>query len=894
MAAGVAITALLSGGHAFAQDGQAVEEVVVTGSSIRGVAPVGSQLIGVTRDQINAVAPTNVKDLLATVPTLGNFGTNAEQSTPNRFRTQGYLANIHNVGIYATLTLINGHRVAATGTEGSFPDPSSVPPIAGQRTEIIADGASAIYGSDATAGVVNFIYRKPFDGIEATATYSFDGETSYGRKNLGIIGGKTWDGGGFMLAYDYSTNDSPFNAEIPFLNLGGDQRARGGRDNRGTTCLTPTFRAINPQNGAAFGTTYGINQQTGAFTSTTADFRCGRLGLPSTIISNGERNAFLGTIEHQLTENVKVWGELNYSHFEGESLGNAFSLNIAVPKSNPYLTQAVVPPQLWTQLQNGTINSVFVNRSGIPFFPGRFVSGGSATATTFVSGLDIDLGAEWKGTASLVISRTRDYNYGNEPDLLNMKAALADTNPATAFNIFGTAANNNPATLAKIKNGTGQYNWGQQGLQELQFKADGPVMELPGGTLRMATGVSFRATQANALQLAGSRAANAGYNAVVRDDHPRQQVSAAFFEANIPLVGSGNALPLVQELTASVSGRYDYYDKYEGTFNPKYGIVWAPIQGLRFNASYGTNFNAPNVGLLTGLFGQPGYNANPNNVIGYGPYKGTTLTNINQYTLSGQGGGNLTPEEAKTKSFGVSGTPDFLPGLRAGVNWYYIDYSNLFFKVTGSDLITNPAFAGLAEFFPTQERMNEILRLYPPSNAILVPNFEYVPHTEAVNLGTRIYEGLDYDISYRFSTDNWGQFQVGVTANQQLQYKQKVLPTQPFEDRFNTTDVVEWKARFNAGWIYENLTANVFYNYTGEYTNQASVVVPNQKVDAFKTVDLSVASELMNLLKGMTLQGQVSNLFDKDPPFFDNANGYNASWASPYPRSYTLTLRGKF
>jgi len=163
-----------------------------------------------------------------------------------------------------------------------------------------------------------------------------------------------------------------------------------------------------------------------------------------------------------------------------------------------------------------------------------------------------------------------------------------------------------------------------------------------------------------------------------------------------------------------------------------------------------------------------------------------------------------------------------------------------------------------------------------------------------VNLGVRIYEGLDYDISYSFTTDSFGQFRVGVTANQQLQYKQKALPGSAFQDRFNTTDVVEWKARFSAGWIYENLTANVFYNYTGEYTNQGSVVVPNQKVDAFKTVDLSVAYEFPNLAKGITLQGQVNNLFDKDPPFFDSGAGYNGNWASPYPRSYTLTLRGKF
>ncbi|MBN9318438.1 MAG: TonB-dependent receptor [Caulobacterales bacterium] len=892
MASSVAIAALAAGSQAFAQEAASVEEGVVTGSSIRGVAPVGSALIGVTRDTIQAVAPTNTKDLLATVPALGNFGTNAEQSTPNRFRTSGYLANIHNLGIYATLTLVNGHRIAATGTEGTYPDPSNVPTIAIQRTEIIADGASAIYGSDATAGVVNFIYRKPFDGIEAQATYSFDGETRYEKKNFGVIGGKTWDGGGLMVAYEYSSNLSPLTSEIDFLALNGNQTSRGGRDLRNVTgCVTPVMRAVQA-NGVPVGATYGSSAS--GFSTNQANFRCPTRLVPSTIISDGERNTFLATIDHQLTDNVKIWGELSYGHIENESIGQRQSFSVLMPNTNPYFTAANVPPALLGQ------DRISIARSGNGLFGDTYKGGATGTLTTLVTGLDIDLGADWKGQVSLDISRTRDTNGrpGSELDTRNLIAALADTNAATALNPFGTAAQNNPATLAKIDNGSGQLNWGQQGLQELQFKADGPVMELPGGTLRAAVGTSFRATQSNQLQLGGSRNPNAGFDGVVRDDHPRQQVSAAFFELNAPLVGAANELPFVKELTLSVSGRYDYYDKYEGTFNPKYGIVYSPFEDLKFHASYGTNFNAPNVGLLGSLFGQPQYNTNPNNVIGYGPYKGTTLTNINQYTLSGQGGGNLTPEEAKTKSFGFEYNPGFLPGLRASVNWYKVDYSNLFFKITGADLITNPAFAAYAEFYPTPERMAEIIAQYPPSSPITVSTFEYIPHTEAVNLGTRIYEGIDYDISYRFNTDSFGTFQAGFTANQQLKLDQQILAGSAFQDRLGTQDAPKWKTRVNFGWNLNNLTAAVFYNYQGSYTNTASVIVPQQKVEAFKTVDATLSYEFPNVglgfVKGVTLQGRVVNLFDKDPPFFDNADGYNGTYASPYPRSYDLTLRAKF
>jgi len=181
-----------------------VPPVVITGTLVRGAPPAGSALIEVSRQTIRAIAPTNVKELMATVPQLGNFGVNAEQSTPNRFRTQGFIPNLHNLGAYATLTLLNGHRVAATGTEGTFPDPSTVPPIAIQRVEIVADGASPIYGSDAVAGVVNFIYREPFDGLEASATYSFAPGSRYERQDLGLIGGRALGGGGGMAAPEAS------------------------------------------------------------------------------------------------------------------------------------------------------------------------------------------------------------------------------------------------------------------------------------------------------------------------------------------------------------------------------------------------------------------------------------------------------------------------------------------------------------------------------------------------------------------------------------------------------------------------------------------------------------------------------------------------------------------
>jgi iron complex outermembrane receptor protein len=234
--AALGLMAFASG--AFAQapaEEGAVEQIIVTGSSIRGVAPVGSALIGVTKDTIALQAPANTKELLSNIPQLGNFGANAEQSTSNRFRTAGFQPNIHNLGIYATLTLINGHRIAPTGGEAVFPDPSIIPVSALQRVELIADGASSVYGSDAVAGVVNFIYRKPFNGVEMQATYGGFNDTRYEKRNIAIVASKKTDRFGVLAAYEYSDNKSPLNTEIPVIARGGDQTSVGG-----ATCAPPS------------------------------------------------------------------------------------------------------------------------------------------------------------------------------------------------------------------------------------------------------------------------------------------------------------------------------------------------------------------------------------------------------------------------------------------------------------------------------------------------------------------------------------------------------------------------------------------------------------------------------------------------------------------------------
>jgi len=837
-------------------------DIIVTGSSIRGVAPVGSPLIGVTADTIKANAPANTKELLSTVPQLGNFGANAEQSTPNRYRTPGFQPNIHNLGMYATLTLVNGHRIAPVGTEAVLPDPSIVPVIALQRVEIIADGASSVYGSDAVAGVVNFIYRRNVEGIEAQGTFGWNG-SRYRKWNAAIIGGHSWGSGNIMAAYEFSKNKSPLTSDIDFLALGGDQRSRGGRDLRGNACLQPNI-TVNGSNYAY--------QTDGSFQP--GRNLCGLLDPKSTVIPDAERHSVLVTARQEVTENVELWAELNYSNYKTSRWGGRPPINITVPSTNPYF-----------RLPDGvTADSITLTRSGLGLFP----SGRQPQTSKFYGltvGADIQLGSDWVANIIGHVSKTDDWNQESpELDQLAAQRLANGTTLSTALNPFGQAADNDPSVLAQINNDYAQINDASQRLRELQVKADGPIFTIPGGDIRMAVGVDFRGEQAIQKQTAGAPGANL---LIVRDDNISRTVTSGFAELNVPLFSDENARPFFQALTLSVSGRLDYYDKYGTVFNPKYGVNWSPVRGVTLHGSHSTSFAAPNMGMITSTFTVPRTNRVTNLTdVTTGIFLGT----INELN---PGGGNpdLKPEEATSSSLGVDFVPEFLPGLRLSTTYYQVEYRNTVYQPTTADVLTNAQFAMYRIIHPTQQQIDDVLRAMPPQGPITT-GFDAIIWYNAQNMGVRRVAGFDIEGSYQFDTRSLGAFNLGVIANRQTRYKQQTVPGTDFRSRLGTNDAPHWKTRFNLTWDYEPVTLNLFANYVSGY--RFTAVNPVQKVKSWTTFDLTASVDLSKMHDGLSIQGRIVNLFNEDPPFVDNSSGYLGALASPFGRQFELTVRAAF
>ncbi len=849
----------------------ALEEIIVTGSSIRGVAPVGSQLIGVTQTSIQATAPANTKELLSNVPQLGNFGANAEQSTPGRWRTPGYQPNIHNLGMYATLTLVNGHRIAPTGGEAVLPDPSMIPVIAIQRVEIIADGASAVYGSDAVAGVVNFLYRRNVNGIEASGTFGFNG-SRYRKWNGSVLAGHTWSTGSVMAAYEYSQNKSPLTSDISFLALGGDQTSRGGRDLRSANCLLP--------NVTVGGQVYGY-QADGSF-STTRNL-CGNLDPKSTIIPDGRRHALLVTARQELADNVEVWTELNYSRYDTFRWGGRPSISVVVPNTSPYF-------RLPDGIDPSTVDSIAVVRSGLGLFPsGEQQQNERFWAATV--GADIRLGGDWVASAMAHVSKSNLLRDVQPPEL--NQPALAQLTADGLFNPFGQAADNSAAVLAEINNNYTQVNSGNQGLRELQIKADGPLFALPGGDVRMAAGVDFRVEQLNQYQTSGpldSTGLLGPNRLIIRADHLSRTVTSAFTEINAPLFSEANARPFLQALTLSLSGRLDYYDKFGTIFNPKYGVNWSPIRDLTIRGSYSTSFVAPNMGMTTTSFSVPRPNSNINLT------DVTTGEHIGIVNQLNPGGGNsdLQPEKATTWSAGADFVPDAIPGLRLSLSYYEAEYRNMVFQPSASDALTDPQMAMYRILHPTDAQLADFLAKYPAQSALPAGIvWDALIWYNAQNMGVRRVAGIDIDAAYSFDTQSLGSFNLGVVANLQTRFIQRQSPGAPFRDRRGTSDAPSAKIRYQLGWNLAPVTLNLFANHVSGY--KYTSVNPAQEVDSNLTFDLSGALDLSNMIReGVSLQARVVNLFDKDPPFVDNSAGYYAALASPFGRQFELTVRAKF
>jgi iron complex outermembrane receptor protein len=217
------------------------KDIIVTGSSLKGVAPVGSNLTTVGRAELESSGAQTVQQVLKSVPSVVGLQSAGQGAMGSADGSGTNAPTIHGLGASAsnsTLILMNGHRIPTSGVNHVLADPNIIAPIALERVEVLADGASSVYGSDAVAGVINFITRKKVTGLEINIQKGF--ASNYKTFNAGLLTGKTWDTGSFMLAYNYS-NRSNLAASSRSFSRSANFTGSGGSNFTSNRCAPPSI-----------------------------------------------------------------------------------------------------------------------------------------------------------------------------------------------------------------------------------------------------------------------------------------------------------------------------------------------------------------------------------------------------------------------------------------------------------------------------------------------------------------------------------------------------------------------------------------------------------------------------------------------------------------------------
>jgi len=820
-------------------------EIIVTGSSIRGVAPTGSQLISVSANDIMKQPVSSTADILRKIPQIVNLG--ADEARLNRVANANAnvsLAsgiNLRGIGTEATLTLMNGRRLVPQGTQGQLIDPSLVPSIMVERMEVIADGASGVYGSDAVAGVVNIITRKHVDGFETRVRSGLaDGVEQVVASQLA---GTSWGSGSALIAYEFNYRSALAAKDRSFYN--DDLRSVGGADQR------PYFSA--PGNVTQGGVYAGIPAGNGVGL-VPGDFVIGSANRQSVfegtdILPEQKRHSVMARLEQELTSNVSLYVDGVFSDRRFVRHATARTVNATVPSSNPFFVNPFDP-----DATRATVSYSFLNDLGTDRQTG-YQKVWQATA-----GLDVQLGS-WRANVYVTGGKTKDLWNRNGTNAPALNAALADTNPATALNLYSSTGQNNPATIEKLK-----ANYILAARNQLYgggVTLDGPLANFGDGTLKAAVGGSFFYLQNNGYQFSSENTVDRSL-AQIAGTEGKREVTSLFAELHADPIDRSEGF--VRGVAVSAAGRYDHYSKVGSTFNPKFGTTINLLDVFNIKSSFGKSFRAPTV-----------IDTDP-----YGSISIMPMDYVDPGAVGGRArgiqwaGGNpdVKPEKATTWTMGLDLTPFEDKRFVVAATYYNISYKN---RIEHPANVTNPLLQEnvLGDYIirnPSRELVLQLMgdKAYRGDPTEDPSNFVVIVDARKKNVGRLKTSGIDFSVSYNFDLGD-GDLSLGANGTRVLTYKRSFVPNVPLTNLLNIIDnPQEFYSRVFADYSIGSWNFGATWNHTGGYTN--NLVTPFQKVDAYDTFDLSVVKELNLGRGGSTLSLTVQDVFDAKPPLVINGN----------------------
>ena len=818
----LAVSSLCYGNIASAQqadssaDTQQVERIEVTGSRIKrndleGAAPIDI----INREDIAKSGFSNLQQLLERTPVAGTgtFSTrgNNQDSTANG----GAAISLRGFGSDATLVLINGRRVAvsafAENIANSFVDINSIPVSAIERIEILKDGASAVYGSDAVAGVVNIIMRKDFDGIELSVSHGGTTGPSYDETAASMVWGTQSDDTSVTLIMDYFKNTSITGAEMGRFGT-ANQAPYGGDDNRSSRGFPGNFVVngdvtIDPDCPAD-----SINGQTCLF-----DY--GPYGYAN---PPAERIGAMLQASQNLTEHTQAYLELAVQHNRSKAAGAPTPLDrdagLTVPASHP---------------NNPFGSDIIINRL-------RTVDAGPRQWDIESDTLRMVLGLrgsfnDWEWDISAQKGRSEAMQTGNRgqgwvrTDFLQEQINLGNYNP------FG-GVYNSPDVIDAIT--TSLVRRGESHLTAYDASISGNAFALGDQMVSIAAGVEYREEDAfdqpdDQFQrglIFGTESVSAQ---AARDQY------AAYIEMLVPVT---------DELEFTLAGRYDHYSDFGSTTNPQLSMKWRPLDNFTLRASFGQGFRAPSLAQI-------GLGPSQESIFFTDTYRCPTPDSNNpacastDYTIVFVGSEGLQPEESET--FNIGAVWQISEEFDVTVDVWSITQDN---KIDKND------YQNVYDAECNNQSSTLCVRLAPlPGQALGELSRIYNSY---VNVSSQEATGLDLSTVYRLNMQDLGMIRFSLDWSYINKFEKDGID---YAGEYNYPQH-RWLAA--ADWTFGDFGVVTSMSYIGEFEDYAA---PSEvESTTTRTVDAQMLLDIQgryNVNEKLQLVLGMNNVLDEDPPF---------------------------
>lgn len=817
--------------------------------------------------------------------------------------------SLRSLGSGSTLVLVDGRRVAQSGNgnRGSavgqgFVDLNTIPIGLVERIEMITDGASAIYGADAVAGVINIILKKDWQGVELSGSIKFPQHGGARERQSTVTAGFARGRlrGSLSLTYydraplfasersisaamDHRSRVIGFNASGNPL-FGTDQRIQFGYPasvqaipfGGSFTALpgisvalapsgatsTPALSAFQPVTTNAPGQTSTVIIAQGQRTSNVTDWMM--------LIAEAERSGVTANLNYAVAEGLEIYATGGRS--ESKSFAQGLPAYVATPTNGGFAATNFTVPAAYNPFgQNVAVGML------LPGF-GALNQRTETITDTITTGMRGKFGQSWSWDAGY---RWQEQDFSQVNRSFNpaaFNASLSNADASLRFNPFVDERISGAPKQSALLETFALYPTVDaiSSIESIDFTANGELFQLWGGPVRSALGASYDRTRSRNTAVNFSAAATPVRTVV--DFVDARNTKAFFGELAVPVFGKPNARPLLQRLELTVAGRRDDFSDAGSSSVPKYGFSWVPVKTLLFRGSYSEGFRPPS------LAEDRVATAN-NTTFVQDPLRGNTLSS---FTMTRQTNPNLRPETSTNRFYGAVWEPAFATGLTLQANYYDTVQRDAIQVLSLQAQIIN------ANIFP-----GTVVRNAPSATDLANgwPGSLSRVFSQAVNFGTVRNESMDLIAEYRLPWEQYGRWRISLNAANTLKATRELSPgIIPVDDMGDTYAGPKWNTVSSLYWSRGSWNAMASWSHLSGFARNTSGVRPSSlTVPAVGKADVRVGYEFKSGVwrhygRGLMVNVGVANLFDKEPPFVDTIYGFNAGLHGLYVFGRTLEL----